>query len=216
MATSFRLTMQRGPNVGKTYELVKDVVTLGRDMSNDIVINDSEASRHHSRFTKQGSSYLLEDLGSTNGTFVNSARLSSPRPINNGDVIGIGETVALNYEAATAAPTGATMIGNIDATVVASSDMPSAREMQEMAAAAAPAYEPPTTPMAQPVYSAPSTSSYTPPPPPASDSLLAKPAEKNNTMMYVGIGGGAFILLCCCCPAITWVLWTFVGPMLNF
>ena len=41
-SASFRLIMQRGPTPGKTFELVKDVVTLGRDVSNDIVINDAE------------------------------------------------------------------------------------------------------------------------------------------------------------------------------
>jgi len=203
MANSFRLTMQRGPNVGKTFELVKDVVTMGRDMSNDIVINDAESSRHHARLSKQGDSYVIEDLGSTNGTFVNSARVSSPRALNNGDVVGVGETVTLHYEVAVAAPEigGATVIGGVDATVVASGDM-SAKQIQEMAAASAPPPmpEPPTAPMpqafdlppAQPAMSAPDPSP-----------LSSKPAggdSKRN--MYIGIGVGAFVLLCCCCPAL--------------
>lgn len=204
MATAFRVTVQRGPNVGRTYELVKDVVTMGRDMSNDIVINDAEASRHHARLTKQGATYLVEDLGSTNGTFVNSARLSTPRPLSPGDVIGMGETIALTYEVTTTASTGATMIGSIDATVVAS-DMPSAKEMQQMAAAAsAPppisepvAFSPPPSyelPRSEPSYS------YSTPSTPSSD-YSSKPAGDNKTMMYVGIGAGVF-LLCCCCPAL--------------
>ncbi|MEK6574125.1 MAG: FHA domain-containing protein, partial [Chloroflexota bacterium] len=121
MTNSFRLTMQRGPNVGKAFELVKDVVTMGRDMSNDIVINDAESSRHHCRLSRQGEAYAIEDLGSTNGTFVNSARVSGPRTLNNGDIVGIGETITLNYEVTAAAPEmgGATVVGGIDATVVA-------------------------------------------------------------------------------------------------
>jgi pSer/pThr/pTyr-binding forkhead associated (FHA) protein len=219
MATSYRLTMQRGPNVGKTYELVKDVVTLGRDMSNDIVINDAESSRHHARLTKQGVTYVLEDLGSTNGTFVNSARLSTPRPLNPGDMMGVGETISLSYEVITTPPTGATMVGNIDATVVAS-DLPSAKEMQEMAAAASapppppppPAYEPPTSPMPSPSFDMPSSapasssssSSSAPSYSSSSSDSLGTPAKPpaNNRNLIIGIVVGVAVLCCCCLVAV--------------
>jgi pSer/pThr/pTyr-binding forkhead associated (FHA) protein len=222
MATSFRLTIQRGPNVGKSYDLVKDVVTMGRDMSNDIVINDAESSRHHARFTKQGVTYVVEDLGSTNGTFVNSARLSTPRPLNPGDMVGVGETVAMSYEVVASVPTGATMVGNIDATVVAS-DLPSAAEMQQMAAASnpppapapssEPAYEPPTAPMPSPSFDMPSSSSSGPasgsysssssPASSGSDSFAApaKPAGSNNRNIIIAVV--VVVLLCCCCSVIS-------------
>lgn len=228
MATSYRLTMQRGPNVGKTYELVKDVVTMGRDMSNDIVINDAESSRHHARLTKQGVTYVLEDLGSTNGTFVNSARLSTPRPLNPGDMVGVGETITLSYEVITTPPTGSTMVGNIDATVVAS-DLPSAKEMQDMAAAASsnppppppPAYEPPTSPMPSPSFDMPSSSSsssssapsYSSAP--ASDSLgtPAKPPS-NNRNLIIGIVVGVLVLCCCCLTAVS-VYYAYANGMFG-
>jgi predicted component of type VI protein secretion system len=95
---SFRLVVRRGPQPNQAYELAKDVVTLGRDITNDIVINDPEVSRHHLRITRMADGYTLEDLGSTNGTFVNGQRLSTPRPLNNGDMVGLGETVTLGYE----------------------------------------------------------------------------------------------------------------------
>ena len=226
MATSYRLTVQRGPSVGKTYELVKDVVTMGRDMSNDIVINDAESSRHHARLTKQGVTYVIEDLGSTNGTFVNSARLSTPRPLNPGDMVGMGETIGLSYEVLTTAPTGATMVGNIDATVVAS-DLPSAKEMQQMAAAGAPpspyspAYEPPTAPMPSPSFDMPSSqpvmssSSYDSGPSMSSgssDSLgsdAAKPPGNNRNLI---IGGGiGVLLLCCCCSLLGGIYYAYTA-----
>lgn len=97
---SFRLVVRRGPQPNQAYELAKDVVTLGRDITNDIVINDPELSRHHLRITRTGDGYTLEDLGSTNGTFVNGQRLSTPRALNNGDMVGLGETVTLGYERA--------------------------------------------------------------------------------------------------------------------
>ena len=213
MATSFRLTMQRGPNVGKTYELVKDVVTMGRDMSNDIVINDAESSRHHSRLTKQGSAYVLEDLGSTNGTFVNSARLSTPRTLSPGDVIGMGETCALTYEVMMVASTGATMVGSIDSTVVAS-EMPSAKEMMEMVAASAPPPpapepikmpEPATTSMPSPSFEMPSTSplgadSMSPSSAIPADSLGEKKGGLSRNTI-IGIVTGV-VVLCCCCPTL--------------
>ena len=212
MANSFRLTMQRGPNVGKAFDLVKDVVTMGRDMSNDIVINDAESSRHHCRLSRQGEAYAIEDLGSTNGTFVNSARVSGPRTLNNGDIVGIGETITLNYEVIAAAPEmgGATVVGGIDATVVAS-DL-SARQIQDMAAAPrAPSYapEPPTAPMPSPSFE-PAMSASSPMPP--SDSLSTPPAGDSKRNLYIGIGV-AVVLLCCCCPLLTYVIYAFVLPM---
>ena len=99
---SFRLIVRRGPQPNQIYELNKDVITLGRDITNDIVINDPEVSRHHCRMTRSGGGYTLEDLGSTNGTFVNGQRLGSPRPLSNNEMIGLGETVTLVYEAALA------------------------------------------------------------------------------------------------------------------
>jgi hypothetical protein len=95
---SFRLVVRRGPQPNQTYDLNKDIITVGRDITNDITINDPEVSRHHMRFTRGAGGFTLEDLGSTNGTFVNSHRLTGAKPLNNGDTIGLGETVTLGYE----------------------------------------------------------------------------------------------------------------------
>ncbi len=111
---SFRLIVRRGPQPNQVYELNKGIITLGRDITNDIVINDPEVSRHHARLTQTGTGYTLEDLGSTNGTFVNGQRLTGARVLANGDMVGLGETVTLAYEAfadAYAEPgRGATMV----------------------------------------------------------------------------------------------------------
>ncbi len=96
----FRLIVRRGPQPNQTFDLNKDIVTLGRDITNDIVINDPEVSRHHLRFTRGADGYNMEDLGSTNGTFIGGQRLSGVRTLNRGDLIGLGETVTLVYEAA--------------------------------------------------------------------------------------------------------------------
>ena len=65
-----RLVVRRGPQPNQTYDLSKDVLSLGRDITNDIVINDPEVSRHHCRLTRTPGGYTIEDLGSTNGTFI--------------------------------------------------------------------------------------------------------------------------------------------------
>lgn len=95
---SYRLIVRRGPQPNQTFDLNKDILSLGRDITNDIVINDPEVSRHHLRITRSADGISIEDLGSTNGTFINGQRLSGVRALNRGDIIGLGETVTLGYE----------------------------------------------------------------------------------------------------------------------
>lgn len=95
---SFRLIVRRGPQPNQVYELTNEVTNLGRDITNDIVINDREVSRHHLRLTRGADGYTIEDLGSTNGTFVNGKRLTGATALKNGDMVGLGETVTLQFE----------------------------------------------------------------------------------------------------------------------
>jgi predicted component of type VI protein secretion system len=87
-----------GPNPGMIFDLTKEITTLGRDVGNDIVLGDPEVSRQHSRLTRTPGGYVMEDLGSTNGTFVNGERISSPRVLNPGDLLGMSEKVTLTFE----------------------------------------------------------------------------------------------------------------------
>ena len=99
MQPSFRLVIRSGPSVGKIYSLDKNEMFLGRDLSNDIVINDPEISRRHARLYSQGTTYVIEDLGSTNGTFVNGQRLMGPNVLRPGDMMAFGERVSMAFEA---------------------------------------------------------------------------------------------------------------------
>ncbi len=135
---SFRLIVRRGPQPNQTYDLNKDITTLGRDITNDIVINDPEVSRHHLRFIRGGSGFTVEDLGSTNGTFVNGQRVASTRPLNHGDLLGLGETVTLGYERV-----------RTSAAPVTESPAPVAPQMPPQQPAPVPAYTPQPQPEQQ-------------------------------------------------------------------
>ncbi|KAF0106052.1 MAG: hypothetical protein FD146_2835 [Anaerolineaceae bacterium] len=95
----FRFVMRSGPTVGRTFPLEGEEISIGRDTSNKISINDAEISRKHARLLWKGEGYLLEDFGSTNGSFVNGQRLSGSIPLKVGDLVALGENVVLMVEA---------------------------------------------------------------------------------------------------------------------
>jgi predicted component of type VI protein secretion system len=90
--------MRSGPTPGATYPLEGESLTLGREASNHIQINDAEISRRHARLQFQGGKYVIEDLGSTNGTYVNGQRLAAPYVLKPGDLISFGEQIVLAFE----------------------------------------------------------------------------------------------------------------------
>jgi len=87
--------------------------TIGRAADNQIVINDPQASSHHAQVYPDGQGYLLVDVGSTNGTFINEQRLipNSPRMLNAGDMVRIGNT-NFSYEVIGAPQIGPTVVAN--------------------------------------------------------------------------------------------------------
>lgn len=106
---SFQLIMRSGPTPGKIYELTKGEIYIGRDIHNDVVINDAEVSRKHARMLMQAGGYVLEDLGSTNGTFIDGQRLMGPHVLRPNELIMLGENVSLVFE--TSYEADATVIG---------------------------------------------------------------------------------------------------------
>ena len=95
----FQFVMRSGPTPGVTFPLEGEQLTIGRDSTNGVAINDAEISRKHARLMFQGGKYVLEDLGSTNGTFVNGQRLAGPVVLKPGDVVSLGEQIVLMYDA---------------------------------------------------------------------------------------------------------------------
>ena len=92
------IVMRSGPIPGSSFYLEKPEVTLGRDLSNDIPVPDQEISRRHARFVTRPDGVYIEDLGSTNGTFINGVRISSPQRLNSGDLITLAETTVMSFE----------------------------------------------------------------------------------------------------------------------
>jgi pSer/pThr/pTyr-binding forkhead associated (FHA) protein len=87
-----RLLVERAPGhqPGMVYDLI-DEVTLGRG-DVEIHLEDPFASSRHARIWRQGHVLVIEDLGSTNGTYLNDEPLSGPQPLHPGDRIRIGDS----------------------------------------------------------------------------------------------------------------------------
>ncbi|MGO0604364.1 MAG: FHA domain-containing protein FhaB/FipA [Brevibacterium sp.] len=81
-----------GPLAGQTLILSGAPVTFGRAPDNTIIINDDFASSHHARISAKNGAWMLEDLGSTNGTIVDGARMTGPIQLAIGNRITIGHT----------------------------------------------------------------------------------------------------------------------------
>jgi pSer/pThr/pTyr-binding forkhead associated (FHA) protein len=94
-----RLTTRRGPTIGITFELTKDIINIGRGTKNDIVIDHPDLSRNHCQLVRLVTDYELQDLNSTNGTFINGQRLTSNRILHSGSLIELGDAVTFEYEA---------------------------------------------------------------------------------------------------------------------
>ena len=98
------LTMTRGPGAGRSFDIGAAAVTIGRVAQNDVQVEGTWVSRRHARIAWTGTEYIVEDLGSTNGTFVNGERVGVPRALRSGDFLQLGEQVELAFEVRVPAP----------------------------------------------------------------------------------------------------------------
>jgi len=186
MATqSFELVMTTGPTPGEKYNLSKQEIIIGRDANADVVINIAEVSRRHSRMRLEPSGFMIEDLGSTNGTFVNGQRLTGPHMLRPGERIQLGEAVALTYQVASF---------DMNATVVtpsSGSDTITAGKAPPLAAAPPPPR--PVQPM-QPHAAQPAYSGHVPPGPAAP---VAPPMEEKEGRPWLWAGLGCIGVVIC-------------------
>lgn len=88
------LLVTSGPLAGRTVPLLPNrPLTIGRSTNCDLVLPDDFASSRHTQVRRQGTEWIIEDLESRNGTFVNEQPVTSLETINSGDTIRVGRTV---------------------------------------------------------------------------------------------------------------------------
>jgi len=81
----------------KTIETDRDEITIGRKKSNNIEIDNLQVSNKHARIVKHADNYFIEDLKSTNGTFLNNEKIGK-EPLRDKDIITIGKhTLVINF-----------------------------------------------------------------------------------------------------------------------
>jgi hypothetical protein len=205
---SFKLTVRQGPRPNLVFELDGDSYTIGREAGAEIVIEDPQVSRRHATLTRQGSSYLLEDIGSTNGTYINGKRVTAPVLLSNGDMIGLADTIVLAVQAP--------LPVSDDATVVSEAAQYAAHyDAAPYAPPTQPAFTPPKVqppvqapPAArQPAYAPPPQ--YVPPPQyaPTQPDYAAPAKADNRRTLLIGAGCLALILVVC---MIGFVAWSFI------
>lgn len=233
---TYQFTMRTGPAPGKVFPLGGGEITLGRDTVNGIPLADAEVSRRHARLSFQGGYYLLEDLGSTNGTFINGRRLNAQQALQPGDVVMLGENVSLVFELIEFDP---------DATIISTGQLQPAR----------PSPGPPgAPPISRQPTPKPQHQTYTPPPPPPPagyarpqpvpqrmqpvqepvrvqpmpayhgapgepEEFELEPQTRNKNLPYIVAGCGCLTVACIVLLAVLWYidanyLWCNVMPFL--
>jgi hypothetical protein len=87
------LLVTAGPLAGTQIELADQQITVGRADDATLVLNDDYASTRHARLFPQDGQWIVEDLGSTNGTYLDRQKVTQPTPVQVGVPIRIGKTV---------------------------------------------------------------------------------------------------------------------------
>jgi len=86
------LIVRDGPLGGRRFEVQSGEVSIGRESTDVLLEDDSEVSRNHAVVRASDRGVEVEDLGSTNGTFVNERRISGPTSLSTGDIVRVGQT----------------------------------------------------------------------------------------------------------------------------
>jgi pSer/pThr/pTyr-binding forkhead associated (FHA) protein len=87
-----RLLITAGDKAGYQLKLDRREVNIGRAANSDLVIDDEFASTHHARLVRMNDEWMVQDLGSTNGTFLDGVKVTTPMPLKLGSEVRIGKT----------------------------------------------------------------------------------------------------------------------------
>ena len=209
-----KLTVRHDPSSEQEYPLGTGAIVVGRESFNDIVVYDPEVSRRHAQITFQEGRYIIEDLGSTNGTFVNGRRVNMPMPLHNGDVIEMGEAARMIFSSSDD-PFGNTVakddaVQELDKTMADPEALP---DWQPNLDTIEPVQQEPADPgqiigaqVSPPVGGAPITGSQASLPPPAQE-------KRDNKRYFLGCGC-LFILTVVACGATVFLLDSFASDFL--
>jgi hypothetical protein len=189
------LIVNSGPNIGQSYILNDVVSTLGRSADNTIVLDSTQVSRYHTKITLLPTGAVIEDTGSTNGTFLNGQRITSQYPLTSGDVIGIADYVTYQYILE-----GTTGVGtSIPSTYDGATKIMGGQSSYSSPQAPAPQYESYAPEFQQASY-VPPTTSY-----PSVQPAVTEENTRNPTTLYVIIA--ILVVLICFCVAVAIFLW---------
>ncbi len=189
--TEALLVVERGPVPSLRFALQQEQMTIGRSAGNELVLADPEVSRRHVRVLRRADGYAVEDIGSTNGTFVNGQRISHLTLLQDGDTIDLGDTVRLRFVSSRTpppvAPEPSVTISERPTEMLAAPPYPAAEAPRPMPAAA---YGPPVAP---PVPVTPPVAAAAPVYPP---SVYAEPPRRGRGLL-IGCGLLVALLLVC-------------------
>ena len=91
-ARALQLVITSGPKQGESIALTTDAVSIGRSSDSSIVIRDDYTSTHHARLEYRAGSWIVNDLGSTNGTFLAGKKVTEPTPVPLNTPLSVGAT----------------------------------------------------------------------------------------------------------------------------
>jgi pSer/pThr/pTyr-binding forkhead associated (FHA) protein len=210
----YQLYVRRGPTPGEMFVLSDPKVVIGRDPTANLLIRDPEVSRNHVQLllVSEEAGYQIQDLGSTNGTFINGTPLrSEPHLLQMGDVVALGSNVVLEYQVvgvaaddpwATVVANTAVVNDDFDRTIAPpspSADLPQTGRLAPPAPDNFAWADDPPASVPAPAF-APATSSYANEQASTSPIPENPPKNKRSTLMIAGfIALFLFLLLCCFC-----------------
>lgn len=107
-----KLTLLLGRKTMQVFDLSQDHIVVGRDDGADILIDNPSVSRRHAEFRMEEGNWVVEDLGSSNGTFMGGQKIEGPRSLQIGDEVGLGKfSIVFGKEVGEATPAAAAQPG---------------------------------------------------------------------------------------------------------
>ena len=196
----FQLTVNKGPHLGKTFDLSLEKVTIGRDAAVDVTFDIPEVSRSHAVITRRGDDYYLQDLGSTNGTYVNEKKIVGQHRLQSGDTIMLSDAVhmlfAVQYDPEATMVATPSFAKKEQGTVAAMPSVPKPARAPAVRPSAPPVAPPPPASQQQYAGRVPAGPSSAQPSaaPPIIPPSIPEEDDKKKTWLWAGVGCLAVVI----------------------